>query len=536
MRLYYKDRVTSIFWASGLLIVCGLVLLPFYKHQLNPDAVSYFGIANKYTHGDFRHAINGYWGPLLSWLLALLGLVIKNQIIAAKLIALISSVSILFILDKIAGDFKVSDKRRLLLYLPLVPVLLDWSLLQPISGDLLFAAGVCLIAWRGLSYLRTPTRARAVWFGVAGAVLYFTKPFGFFFALTVYGLSALLIWRMPSLLKKSGHQPFKLLAVSLAVFLAISAPWVLLLSVKYHHPTVATSTLLNHALVGPNAPTNPLLTSILPPANPTAVSSWEDPSHYVIQDWSIFGSFYNFYFSIGLVLSNIYAALINFDIVSIFGASIFILLLVYRLVDIQRHRWQLELHDFVLLIAVALILAYSPILILERYIYASMLLVGLAALLITSDRQFKLPKNFVRIPTLVLLLVLTSTTFYPLVVNIHASKDVGLSYAIEASLIKPYIPVNSAISSNISDSLFTCYYDNFHCYGVVSSVGDKKQDATQYQYLKQLGVGYFINYASFSNSPGLDNFIKKYTVQQKKVLVIVPHKGAYYVTIYKYKS
>src|SRR5215208_1289032 len=43
-----------------------------YRHQLvNLDAVSYLEIARDYAHGDFAGALNGYWSPLYSWVLAL---------------------------------------------------------------------------------------------------------------------------------------------------------------------------------------------------------------------------------------------------------------------------------------------------------------------------------------------------------------------------------------------------------------------------------------------------------------------------------
>src|SRR5688572_4382331 len=40
-----------------------------YRYQINPDAISYISIAQKYLAGDFGAAINAYWSPLYSWLL-----------------------------------------------------------------------------------------------------------------------------------------------------------------------------------------------------------------------------------------------------------------------------------------------------------------------------------------------------------------------------------------------------------------------------------------------------------------------------------
>ncbi len=52
-----------------LYFVFGLFLLNYYQYILNSDGISYISIAQKYMVGDFGNAINGYWGPLLSWLM-----------------------------------------------------------------------------------------------------------------------------------------------------------------------------------------------------------------------------------------------------------------------------------------------------------------------------------------------------------------------------------------------------------------------------------------------------------------------------------
>lgn len=50
-------------------LILGLFLLNFYQYILNSDGISYISIAQKYMIGDFNNAINGYWGPLFSWLM-----------------------------------------------------------------------------------------------------------------------------------------------------------------------------------------------------------------------------------------------------------------------------------------------------------------------------------------------------------------------------------------------------------------------------------------------------------------------------------
>ncbi|MHC4572433.1 MAG: hypothetical protein ACYS0C_10215, partial [Planctomycetota bacterium] len=50
-------------------LVAGISILKYYRYLVNPDGISYISIAQKYINGDFSNAVNGWWGPMLSWLL-----------------------------------------------------------------------------------------------------------------------------------------------------------------------------------------------------------------------------------------------------------------------------------------------------------------------------------------------------------------------------------------------------------------------------------------------------------------------------------
>src|SRR5687768_6759202 len=50
--------------------VWGARVIPGWRYQMNPDGVSYLSIASKYLAGHFGDAVNAYWSPLYSWLLA----------------------------------------------------------------------------------------------------------------------------------------------------------------------------------------------------------------------------------------------------------------------------------------------------------------------------------------------------------------------------------------------------------------------------------------------------------------------------------
>src|SRR5215813_5619321 len=63
-----KTVVTSL-WAIAA--VLGLSQTWSWRYYIEPDGVSYIEIAHAYLRRDFAHAVNAYWSPLYSWLLAL---------------------------------------------------------------------------------------------------------------------------------------------------------------------------------------------------------------------------------------------------------------------------------------------------------------------------------------------------------------------------------------------------------------------------------------------------------------------------------
>ena len=55
----------------AIVLVCGFLQVCSARFYIEPDGVNYLDIAREYLRHDWKHAINAYWSPLLSWLLAL---------------------------------------------------------------------------------------------------------------------------------------------------------------------------------------------------------------------------------------------------------------------------------------------------------------------------------------------------------------------------------------------------------------------------------------------------------------------------------
>ncbi len=59
----------AAFWAIAIL--AGFLQTWAARFWLSPDATNYLDIASTYLRADWKHAVNGYWSPFFSWLLAL---------------------------------------------------------------------------------------------------------------------------------------------------------------------------------------------------------------------------------------------------------------------------------------------------------------------------------------------------------------------------------------------------------------------------------------------------------------------------------
>ncbi len=68
-------------WLIALFWLFAVVLGAFHawdaRHHMNADGISYLDVGDAYFRGDWKMAINAYWGPLYSWLLGLAMIVIK---------------------------------------------------------------------------------------------------------------------------------------------------------------------------------------------------------------------------------------------------------------------------------------------------------------------------------------------------------------------------------------------------------------------------------------------------------------------------
>jgi hypothetical protein len=271
----------------GLILLSQLVLLAtlgwWFRHALNPDAVAYLRLAHYYAAGNFELAVSGYWGPLLSWWLAL-GL--KCGLAPLATVRVVMAGSALFFTWGAYRIYRAVPLSRGWTFGGLIIVALagSWWSVQFITPDLLLS-GVWLLA---LSLMRQPDWAHrwpragavgALW-GAAYLIKAITLPLAVL-VLLVFGIRAL---RHAPRDRRVILRSLTSAALALGI---VASPWIAVLSAKYERLTFSTTPPITHTLTGPPDVDryHPFARSFHVPET-GRVTSWEEPSRMDYQRWS----------------------------------------------------------------------------------------------------------------------------------------------------------------------------------------------------------------------------------------------------------
>ncbi|QQR52800.1 hypothetical protein IPG36_01610 [bacterium] len=123
----------------ALYALIGLGRLPAFRYQINPDGVAYIDLARLYADGQWWTAINAYWSPMFSWLLAPLIAIGLNPLIAGKLVQLGGGAGLLVAMWLLSRHWRPRWMVWSLLGAMAV-VILSWALTYGTTPDLVLAA------------------------------------------------------------------------------------------------------------------------------------------------------------------------------------------------------------------------------------------------------------------------------------------------------------------------------------------------------------------------------------------------------------
>lgn len=207
------------------------------RNSMGPDGRSYLEVARAYLHHDWPMAINAYWGPLYSWLSAVVLGVIRPTwrweyptIHAMNFVIYLAAIAAFeFFWKGIQRNESGLPNLTLRVFGYSLFLWLTVGHLWVVTPDLCVETIVLLIAGLVARIRRNAETKHFIWLGVALAFGYFAK--AVLFPMAFVFLMILLI----------AHAPPKKIVWSAAIFLAISAPQILLLSHAKRHLTFSES-------------------------------------------------------------------------------------------------------------------------------------------------------------------------------------------------------------------------------------------------------------------------------------------------------
>ena len=208
------------------------------RNQINPDAVVYVQVARHYAEGRFDLAVNSWWAPLLSWLLAPLLRTGVEPLLILKVLGILFGLGFAFGVERLVGAMN-NDKGRFVGFAAALMLALT-MLPTPVTPDLLLA---CLLSWYlagsvrlidGGGWLRT--FATGLVGGLAYLAKHYTLPFVAAHLSLTFALKRLLVRR-----GLASGQAFKPFATAMAGTLLLALPWVAVISVHDGMLTVGSA-------------------------------------------------------------------------------------------------------------------------------------------------------------------------------------------------------------------------------------------------------------------------------------------------------
>jgi hypothetical protein len=342
----------------------------------NPDSFQYIAIAKKYLNGDFANAINGYWSPLISWLLIVPMKFLSDDIIAFKLLQVLAGAFLLRQWNKLLYFFPVSNPVKFLLAIAIIPFIVVYALLN-LTPDLLFTGLLLMLLNQIVGGKIFSDKQQSIKTGITGGILYLTKAYGmpFFFAFTFIVL----------LIEKSGKHKWidtKNIFRLYGIFFLICICWIANISYHYNRFTISEAARFNLNLetshLHEKSAGLPVLSGGMYAPKGHDVSAWESPGEYLSSKGTSALNYSERYFEI--IKRNV-STIYYFDFSHQIGLIFLVLLF---LIIISKSRRNILFAKSILTAIIFILLfyfGYSLILVHARYTWINNLLMLLLSAL-----------------------------------------------------------------------------------------------------------------------------------------------------------
>ena len=373
-RIINKILKKPLVSACVLYFFTAAIIFPYVRwYADNPDTFQYLAITSKYISGDWSHAVNGYWSPMISWLLAIPLLFFNDELLVFKILQFLIGLFTLWQWSRLLNQTNIQNPWKNILLFVIIPFLLDYSLLN-LTPDLLFIGVLFMLLNFLIAGDISSNKYNAGKVGLTGGLLYLTKAFGFPFFIAI----TLTLIFFESRRKTRNQFVWKNIFILYGIFFLISSIWILSMSLHYGHFTISKAAQFNmsrDAAPLPGRSENlPILDKGLNEPQPHSVSAWESPGEYINKEQITPFNFTSEYLQIvKRNLSSIYYFDFRHQSGIIFLVFFFLSLIFISKNKILEQRWLL----ISLLSVLLLYVGYSLILVHSRYTWINNLLMML---------------------------------------------------------------------------------------------------------------------------------------------------------------
>ena len=252
--------VTARVRLVGRIVAVTLCALHAYanRHLINPDAISYLDVASAYARGDFANAVNSYWSPLYSWLLAGANAILRPtpywECAVAHGVSVLTFFAALMAFEWLLSElFAARAEKREAMRESWHDLLPDWLVagvsyslfavvsrrlitVSQLTPDMLVAAGAFAATAILLRLARMQSPGLAALLGAVLGVSYLGKTVMFPLAFVYFAVLMAITWRR-------GMLEF---SCAWLTWLPAVVPWIVVMSLVTDQPGFGTSGALNY--------------------------------------------------------------------------------------------------------------------------------------------------------------------------------------------------------------------------------------------------------------------------------------------------
>lgn len=434
-----------------------------YYFRIGPDTISYISIAREYLAGQWWDAINTFWSPLFSWVIA------AGMVAHAPTYALVRGTVAIWGLIGLAGIRHLTLQCGLSpnfiagVVVIAAPMLASFVMLAP-GPDFI---ALCLLTVYLSAVCNCCPDNRRFWLlaGIVGSLLYLTKAYMFGFVVAHLTFTAISrVW-----LSVGRPLTKKIVAnyiYAMTCLLVLSGPWLIVIGLKAGHPTLSEAGHWNYAKAQMDPRWFPQLTEgLFSPVNPGSVSVWEDPGRMQIPPWNPLDSVRSFRRQVYVAARNclyliyftIRASVFSIAIVPLFVGEVFRRIRHAQVFDC----WACLLFAYIIYPVGYILIGLGE----QRYVWIEnvlLLVMGACVANLIKDR-LKLESRLIGMA-----IILVGLSFWcdPLATLVYHWGDKRNVHALAQSLRYLKLSGNVASNGQWGDSLHLCYELGLPYYGI----------------------------------------------------------------------